>query len=111
MPENPTKNTRPGEFNYVGLNPDGTLDPDARMIIGDPNPDFTSSLNLRLYHQSGFDFSVLLYTVYGNDIFSTRKLESPSLQEGRRSDEHTSELQSLMRHSYAVFCLKKKQQT
>src|SRR3546814_4614751 len=27
-----------------------------------------------------------------------------------RSEEHTSELQSLMRHSYAVFCLKKKQQ-
>src|SRR3546814_7543467 len=25
-----------------------------------------------------------------------------------RSDEHTSELQSLMRNSYAVFCLKKK---
>src|SRR3546814_8909093 len=28
---------------------------------------------------------------------------------GRRSEEHTSELQSLMRISYAVFCLKKKQ--
>src|SRR3546814_7421142 len=27
-----------------------------------------------------------------------------------RSEEHTSELQSLMRHSYAVFCLKKKTQ-
>src|SRR3546814_7985678 len=27
-----------------------------------------------------------------------------------RSDEHTSELQSLMRNSYAVFCLKKKTQ-
>src|SRR3546814_2353634 len=27
---------------------------------------------------------------------------------GRRSEEHTSELQSLMRSSYAVFCLKKK---
>src|SRR3546814_8336108 len=26
----------------------------------------------------------------------------------RRSEEHTSELQSLMRTSYAVFCLKKK---
>src|SRR3546814_4083403 len=26
----------------------------------------------------------------------------------RRSEEHTSELQSLMRSSYAVFCLKKK---
>src|SRR3546814_2950828 len=28
-----------------------------------------------------------------------------------RSEEHTSELQSLMRNSYAVFCLKKKNQT
>src|SRR3546814_10796778 len=28
----------------------------------------------------------------------------------RRSEEHTSELQSLMRISYAVFCLKKKNQ-
>src|SRR3546814_9922940 len=30
---------------------------------------------------------------------------------GGRSEEHTSELQSLMRISYAVFCLKKKKQT
>src|SRR3546814_1515537 len=30
---------------------------------------------------------------------------------GRRSEEHTSELQSLMRISYAVFCLKKKKKT
>src|SRR3546814_10427117 len=29
----------------------------------------------------------------------------------RRSEEHTSELQSLMRNSYAVFCLKKKKHT
>src|SRR3546814_7118174 len=29
---------------------------------------------------------------------------------GERSEEHTSELQSLMRISYAVFCLKKKKQ-
>src|SRR3546814_7440177 len=28
-----------------------------------------------------------------------------------RSEEHTSELQSLMRNSYAVFCLKKKKDT
>src|SRR3546814_2499076 len=28
--------------------------------------------------------------------------------DGRRSEEHTSELQSLMRISYAVFCLNKK---
>src|SRR3546814_5503097 len=38
-----------------------------------------------------------------------RRIESrePASQ-GRRSEEHTSELQSLMRISYAVFCLKKK---
>src|SRR3546814_9315451 len=31
--------------------------------------------------------------------------------DGHRSEEHTSELQSLMRISYAVFCLKKKKKT
>src|SRR3546814_7560182 len=33
------------------------------------------------------------------------------VQSARRSEEHTSELQSLMRISYAVFCLKKKKKT
>src|SRR3546814_7651984 len=32
----------------------------------------------------------------------------PDQAAGNRSEEHTSELQSLMRSSYAVFCLKKK---
>src|SRR3546814_4958620 len=32
----------------------------------------------------------------------------PRLDQQDRSEEHTSELQSLMRISYAVFCLKKK---
>src|SRR3546814_4071652 len=32
----------------------------------------------------------------------------PSVGGRSRSEEHTSELQSLMRNSYAVFCLKKK---
>src|SRR3546814_9832584 len=35
---------------------------------------------------------------------------SPRLDVALRSEEHTSELQSLMRISYAVFCLKKKKQ-
>src|SRR3546814_6275751 len=33
---------------------------------------------------------------------------APDSSSQRRSEEHTSELQSLMRISYAVFCLKKK---
>src|SRR3546814_8026752 len=39
-----------------------------------------------------------------------RRLRRPGLEQDadHRSEEHTSELQSLMRISYAVFCLKKK---
>src|SRR3546814_4451344 len=48
--------------------------------------------------------------------FSRRKKEkgqwltpdTRAIPTGNRSEEHTSELQSLMRNSYAVFCLKKK---
>src|SRR3546814_2121725 len=54
---------------------------------------------------------------YGDlSIMGNTKIETPNLdklaREGvlmtKRSEEHTSELQSLMRISYAVFCLKKK---
>src|SRR3546814_5578544 len=38
----------------------------------------------------------------------TRLPRPPRLAADGRSEEHTSELQSLMRNSYAVFCLKKK---
>src|SRR3546814_7027822 len=38
------------------------------------------------------------------------KLPPASTKASKRSEEHTSELQSLMRISYAVFCLKKKKQ-
>src|SRR3546814_10743701 len=40
-------------------------------------------------------------------IFEHRLAETGETETGR-SEEHTSELQSLMRISYAVFCLKKK---
>src|SRR3546814_3375231 len=47
----------------------------------------------------------MVFTCVGND----EDLRSVVL--GERSEEHTSELQSLMRISYAVFCLKKKKTT
>src|SRR3546814_1651656 len=37
-----------------------------------------------------------------------RRVQGSDRPDRRRSEEHTSELQSLMRISYAVFCLKKK---
>src|SRR3546814_6863123 len=39
-----------------------------------------------------------------------KPLEALTLAEMQKTEEHTSELQSLMRISYAVFCLKKKKQ-
>src|SRR3546814_5991532 len=40
--------------------------------------------------------------------FATITDMATAMPEVKRSEEHTSELQSLMRISYAVFCLKKK---
>src|SRR3546814_8985816 len=44
----------------------------------------------------------------GSDDDSNVRCLCPECHLERRSEEHTSELQSLMRISYAVFCLKKK---
>src|SRR3546814_3876130 len=44
-------------------------------------------------------------------IETTPTTTTPTTPTPTRSEEHTSELQSLMRTSYAVFCLKKKTTT
>src|SRR3546814_6132245 len=70
----------------------------------------------------GFGKAVLL-VIDGGEIGARRAEAGRELQGARqqffgiliapepRSEEHTSELQSLMRISYAVFCLKKKNNT
>src|SRR3546814_10848704 len=45
---------------------------------------------------------------FGYRVFADRASDALIGLGGLRSEEHTSELQSLMRNSYAVFCLKKK---
>src|SRR3546814_5564526 len=49
----------------------------------------------------------LLFTSLNNQFWST-DMNAPMANLPVRSEEHTSELQSLMRISYAVFCLTKK---
>src|SRR3546814_9182317 len=57
---------------------------------------------------SSMGWKVAFVTKIISDEFMVRVETSTSTGDNARSEEHTSELQSLMRNSYAVFCLKKK---
>src|SRR3546814_16530557 len=60
-----------------------------------------------------FPYTTLFRSLLGSERQFTRLYRTPIEKQGdsdrqqRRSEEHTSELQSLMRISSAVFCLKK----
>src|SRR3546814_4580201 len=73
--------------------------PCARYRAGLPLFRSGQSLHLGDRHILGSD--VALRTLLDQDFLEDRRIL-------RRSEEQTSELQSLMRISYAVFCLKKK---
>src|SRR3546814_9316957 len=62
---------------------------------------------IRFILHSGCSFS-LVNRVSTIAYFDLKVKPLFSLASNERSEEHTSELQSLMRISYAVFCLKKK---
>src|SRR3546814_3012012 len=78
-----------------------------RHAIGDPLEflgDVSRRLGIRITAGVQLD---------GRRTDATRRFDLTlvGINEQRRSEEHTSELQSLMRISYAVFCLKKKTNT
>src|SRR3546814_5454482 len=60
-----------------------------------------------LTDHSAFDAHMLLIEVAGKRIMYSGDFRLHGRKSELRSEEHTSELQSLMRISYAVFCLKK----
>src|SRR3546814_3641782 len=73
------------------------------LICGKP---YFLSKNINLFEY----YSIVLLSVFSL-LFLTSSTDLISIYlclEMQRSEEHTSELQSLMRISYAVFCLKKK---
>lgn len=60
----------PGDVRYLDLNGDGTINLDDRDVIGDPNPDFTYALSLRMSYKQ-WDFDLLANGVQGADAFNT----------------------------------------
>src|SRR3546814_6656678 len=69
---------------------------------------------LDIIEPCGFPFSDKQLKRSAMDYASAAQVERrpnfSTFNQAMRSEEHTSELQSLMRISYAVFCLKKKKQ-
>src|SRR3546814_1064692 len=87
---------------HVHHEPDGTLLIDGRIAV--------HSLNRRLDWNLPTDDARTLsgLLVHHNEALPEAGAEFEIEGFRMRSEEHTSELQSLMRISYAVFCLKKK---
>src|SRR3546814_10844304 len=84
---------------------------DSAAALAPPELTFRDSIAAAAYEEAGIGPDELsLAEVY--DLSTALELdwyENIGLcKAGERSEEHTSELQSLMRISYAVFCLKKK---
>src|SRR3546814_7095193 len=77
-----------------------------RKLVGFPTVSRDSNLDL-------IEFVREYLRPYGARIRTTfdDQRRKANLFASLRSEEHTSELQSLMRISYAVFCLKKKKTT
>src|SRR3546814_2939505 len=82
----------------LGVGIVAALERDVDERVGD-------GVDLRLPHQRHqLGRIVVVHGMHGGEMGAG----DAALQPQARSEEHTSELQSLMRISYAVFCLKKK---
>src|SRR3546814_5951939 len=83
------------------------LDEEFAALIDDADSDSLAELDRRAANLFD-DLSAFVPRLSRyQDLFSDA-LAKVQAGESKRSEEHTSELQSLMRISYAVFCLKKK---
>src|SRR3546814_7769294 len=83
------------------------LDPVLRLAVQDRRQVTARPIQVRLHdlqREAGGDRRIEGIAAALEDGHADRRGDPV----GRRSEEHTSELQSLMRISYAVFCLKKK---
>jgi TonB-linked SusC/RagA family outer membrane protein len=72
----------PGEFRYVDLNGDYAIDDRDRCIIGDPNPDFTASLNMAFRYRD-LDVSLFFNGVFGNDVIYNGYTYDPRIKTKR----------------------------
>src|SRR3546814_3831614 len=89
-------------------------------LIGKIHPKKSTNFKILVADPDSARYSIILHKVSQSlsrrtqnvcrpeNRFQSRPRSRQGARSRARSEEHTSELQSLMRHSYAVFCLKKK---
>src|SRR3546814_10597715 len=80
---------------------------EGRYLGGDAPGIADCCLVPQMYNARRFDVPVEDFPRLVEIDAACRELEAFQRAHPDRSEEHTSELQSLMRNSYAVFCLKK----
>ncbi|KUG07455.1 SusC/RagA family TonB-linked outer membrane protein [Solirubrum puertoriconensis] len=68
---------RPGLIKFKDLNNDGRIDDADKTVIGNANPKLVGGLNQQFAYR-GFDASVFLNFVLGNDVYNANKLEFTS---------------------------------
>src|SRR3546814_9796145 len=86
------------------------LQPFGILRVGGIDPESRRSLEGKGAHRPEDEEHVDLHTLEGLGVGEGQRRQDlvVGILAHDRSEEHTSELQSLMRISYAVFCLKKK---
>jgi TonB-linked SusC/RagA family outer membrane protein len=66
-------NAKAGDYKFVDVNGDGTINEQDITKIGDPNPVFTYGFSANLEYKN-FDLSLFFQGSYGNDIFNMMKV-------------------------------------
>src|SRR3546814_7052241 len=88
------------------------LEAGAQVIGADASPELVAAarergIDAQIVDGQALSFNAEFDAVFSNAALHWMKRDPDAVLAGVRSEEHTSELQSLMRISYAVFCLKK----
>lgn len=76
----------PGRFKYRDVNGDKAITPDDRTFFGDPNPAFTSGLNLDFKYKN-FDAALFFFGVAGRDAVNYARF-STDFYQSNLSNKH-----------------------
>jgi len=75
-------NPETGDIMYRDLDKSGSITPNDKTYIGDPNPDFTFGLTNNLSYK-GFNLNVFFQGSVGNDIYNLSRMETEGMYDAK----------------------------